>query len=209
MKKFSVVLIALIAVLAFSPLAMANTVPLTAGSTLVTNGSDASWIIGTSVTFNLPTGDSSVASGTNGSFITGGVAKNDDIKINNVTINFASPSEMVFTIYSSKDGSDTGTALGTFTIAGPITMISDTNYLLAFSGSGIMTLNGYLPTAVTFTFSDNDNSGHAGQLGESSQGFTINSTGLFVPEPGSLVLFGSGLLGLAGMLRSRFSKKSN
>ena len=207
MKKFSVALLALTAVLAFSPLALATPIPIAAGSTIVVNGSNASWIIGTSVTFNIPTGDASVAAGTNGSFTTAGVVRNNDVVINSPTINFATPGEMVFTTYNSTNGTDIGTSpSATFTIFSPVNISTDNGQYLTFSGTGVMTLTGYLPTLVTYTFSDNDNSLHNGQDGESVYGFTINSTGIFAPEPGSLTLFGTGLLGLAGLLRFKFKK---
>jgi hypothetical protein len=36
--------------------------------------------------------------------------------------------------------------------------------------------------------------------------FTINTADATTPEPGSVMLFGSGLLGLAGILRRRISR---
>jgi hypothetical protein len=73
---------------------------------------------------------------------------------------------------------------------------------LSLSGSDFTTYSGSLV-----------GTGYLADIGSTSTGggyatVTYNYDGGVVPEPGTLSLFGTGLLGLAGMLRSRFSKAS-
>ena len=42
-------------------------------------------------------------------------------------------------------------------------------------------------------------------LGVEGEAFTINSSGSSTPEPGTLIMFGSGILGLAGVLRRKIN----
>jgi len=210
MKKFSLAILALTAVLAFSPLAMATPVPIAVGSSIAVDGGTFSWVIGTSATFGALTHDASVQNTTTGSFATAGVVKNDDVVINNVNMSLITAlNQLVFTTYNSTNGTDVGTSpSATFTIVGPLTITQDTSQFLTFYGSGLLNLTGYQPTEATFSFAATDNSLHSGQTGEGTYTFSVNSTGIAAPEPSSLLLFGSGLLGIAGMLRFKFAKKS-
>jgi hypothetical protein len=93
----------------------------------------------------------------------------------------------------------------TFILTGPVTVASDNTHYLEFTGEGILTMTGYYATNATFTFSANDNNLHNGTTGTSAFAMTITAEGEYAPEPSSLIMFGTGLLGLAGMLRYKFT----
>jgi hypothetical protein len=97
--------------------------------------------------------------------------------------------------------------VATFTITGPINVSLDNGDFLDISGTGILTLTGYAPTEATFSFDSTDSSSSYGTTGSSTFGIDITATGVSAtPEPSSLLLFGSGLLGFAGMLRRKLAK---
>jgi hypothetical protein len=193
MKKFSVALLALTAVLAFSPLAKADTITITAGSSLGISVGNDSWSA-TQVTF--PTLSGAVL---DNSGVFSVVPLYSAVTMNTSNLVYATPDELIFT---------TSLGVATFTITGPITVSLSNSQYLNMSGNGVLTLTGYLPTVGIFSASSTDSNLNFGGSGSSQFGIDITSTGQYAPEPGTLTLFGTGLLGLAGMLRFKFARKS-
>jgi hypothetical protein len=192
-----------LALLAAAPLAMAD--PYIVGTIGVTGGND-NW---SATVLNLTSTTGVVADAT-GSFegatspivnIPISPAAGDGAVWNFSTLTFATPDVLIFT---------TNLGVATFTISS-LSIALDTNEFLNLSGTGVLTLTGYAPTLATFSSDSTDSSLNFGNGGSSTFGIDITSQAEAppgVPEPGTLSLFGTGLLGLAGMLRSRFSKAS-
>ena len=119
------------------------------------------------------------------------------VAISSSPLDFGSPTSTldVFTFIS-------GANTGTFTFT-DVYIITDSGYILSLNGDGWLTLTGKDKTYAVFTASGADS---GGSYGLNSSGFDFNIQANPTPEPGTLTLFGTGLLGLAGMLRRKFMR---
>jgi hypothetical protein len=192
MKKFSMALFAFATALALAPAAMADTLPAINGSIDISGNKDP-WTL-TSVTFNRLTANSFAGSG---DFVTVyGDSTSIPTTLNVSSLTFSSASDVLF-LTGTYDGKTF-----TFTIDGPVTIDTDNGTYLSFYGTGVVSMTGYHDTAVNFNFSSNDTSGKFGAT-SSAFALTIDANGQATPEPGSLLLLGTGILGLAGLLRRK------
>jgi hypothetical protein len=79
-----------------------------------------------------------------------------------------------------------------------VTQTSSPFQYLSLAGEGMLSITGYDPTPGTWTFSSNGTNG-------STIGFTAESA---VPEPGTMMLLGIGMLGLAVYGKRRLNKEA-
>jgi hypothetical protein len=181
-----------------APVAMAGPI----NGSIAIDGYNEAWS-GTAVTFNTLAATAGDAQLNFATTIPGATGTTTVAAVMNTpTISFSSPDVLAWTI----DGNTS-----TFTITGAILPVLNTSGFLDFTGTGLLTLTGYDPTPAYFSFTASDSGNGYGGSGTSSNfGFDVNTqpptppSG--VPEPGTLSLFGTGLLGLAGMLRRKFAK---
>ena len=189
MKVFTFGLIAIAAALIIVPGASATQI---VGSIGVGGGNDV-WSA-TGISFNNP---SAIARDASGDFasILGATPATNPATINDTVFNFTSPDSLIFTI-----GNDTAT----FVITGPLDISLDNKDFLNLSGAGTLYLTGYDPTPANFNLASTDSSSTWGSTGSSTYGIDVSATP--TPEPGSLTLLGTGLLGFAGMIRRKLAK---
>ena len=193
MKKLAIGFLALATALAVTPSALAA--PLIVGSFGFTGGDDQWSATGTTFTNTLgnerdATGDFATVFGVS--------PATTPSTIDITMLTFLSPDGLIVS-------TDTGGV--TFTITGPIDVSLDNSEFLNLSGAGILNLPGYAPTAATFSADSTDSGFNFGAGGSSTFGIDITSEGVPpVPEPGSFLLFGSGLLSFAGLLRRKLLK---
>jgi hypothetical protein len=82
----------------------------------------------------------------------------------------------------------------TFTINGPVDVVSDTSTFLNVTGNGTFIEAGFSPTVGTFSLTSTANG---------NVSFTLDTTASATPEPNSLMLMGTGLVSAAGMVLRR------
>jgi hypothetical protein len=194
MKNLTLGLFALATALVLTPAAQAD--PIIQGTLGVGGGNDQ-WS-STQLDFISTNATARDATGSFG-LVLGVAPATNPATIDTPVYHFAIPDVLIFTV-----GADTAT----FTITGPIDVTLDNAQFLDISGTGVLTLTGYDPTVATFSLSSTDSSNNFGTTGSSTFGFDVTSLEIAAtPEPTSLLLLGSGILGLAGLLRRKTAKR--
>jgi len=203
MRKLTLALLALATAAAITPNALAGSIYLTGGMTV--NDCNDTWAVSGPLTIattqnctvfyaqpKVP-GSSLYTQIANGSTV--GVPSTVDIATNPDSVNAGD-------VLSFNSGAIT------FTLTGPIYITSFTNQDLDFNGTGYWSESGYTNTPGTFTYDVSDTSGNygTGEIGSSGGEWNINTVAPGTPEPSSLILLGTGLLGLAAMVMFRRGK---
>ncbi len=173
------------------------------------NFDNSSWVSGSAVVFNDPANNNFTQATGSFSVFTQGTSLNSSnpVLVNTAhlaypeTLNYASTGETIS--FSSTEGTWEFVFTSNLTVGSGILGLP---YGINGYAYGTLYLNGGDATNAFLTLTDTDSAGTKGASGVSDGGIDIIAEPVATPEPGTLVLFGSGLLGLAGMLRNKYAR---